>query len=431
MLTSHYSKRFALLSLLMLLLLLTITGKRYTAAEEPSQVATSESALAPRLYLPLIAKQLYGAPPLPPPIIHTITPPLDAQALSASIPSPWQLGLNKIGFHTGPAANETGLSEWMHELDSAGIPFFLKSVDDAGRIYEAQEIMKASGVQHTLVFRTTKWGNLSDGYDYDVPDYNLPPEDAALIHWNAHKAKFPPELDPKYIWIETVNEVDRNHSEWLAEFALETGRLALKDGFRWAAFGWASGTPEIENWESPKMLEFLRFAAQHPDDIAIALHEYSYEVNHIGAGYPYLVGRFQALFDVCDRNGIPRPTILITEWGWTHDKVPGTSEALDDLRWASHLYAAYPTVRGAAIWYLGYGKEFPNIRNLTQLLIAPVKEFSLSEYYWVTSGQGRTDPSLFPPPEPRPDVIGDPGTADQTASPFAMRQRLYVPEKAN
>jgi hypothetical protein len=41
---------------------------------------------------------------------------------------------------------------------------FLKSVDNAEPVYKAQELMKASGVLHMLVYRSTK---------YDVPDYDL------------------------------------------------------------------------------------------------------------------------------------------------------------------------------------------------------------------------------------------------------------------
>jgi hypothetical protein len=396
---SQRSRLAAPLSILLSLLLLCLSGIHFAGAQDSAAGPAQALAVTPRQYIPVVVNHHFGQSPLPPPVTYTTTPPLDVQALIDSIPPSWQLGLNKIGFHTGPNANETGVGDWMRALDSAGIPFFLKSVDHAGTIYEAQEIMRASGLPHTLVFRTTKWGNIGDNYDYDVPNYNLPPAEAAAIHWEAHKAKFPPELDPKLVWIETVNEVDRGRSEWLAEFALETGRMALRDGYRWAAFGWSSGEPERSDWESPQMLEFLRFAAQHPDDIAIALHEYSYDLNNIGNVYPYLIGRFQALFDVCDSYAIPRPTVLITEWGWTYNKVPGPTEALADIRWASHLYAAYPNVKGAAIWYLGGG--FGDIRNLTQPLIAPVADFSLSTYYWVASGQGAIDASLFPPPPPR------------------------------
>ena len=52
-----------------------------------------------------------------------------------------------------------------------------------------------------------------------------------------------------------------------------------------------------------------------------------------GAIYPYLIGRF-SFFDACDRNGIMRPTVLITEWGWTYDTVPSPAQALIDIRWA-------------------------------------------------------------------------------------------------
>jgi hypothetical protein len=409
----------AFLFALLLATLVLVSAHRLAGAQAEPHRLMAVSPATPRMYLPAILHRYYNQPPLPPPIAYTTVPPLDAQALAGSIPFPWQLGLSKIGFHTGPSGNETGIGDWMRALDAAGIPFFLKSVDHAGTIFEAQEIMKASGVPHTLVYRTSKWGNLGDGYDYDVPNYDLPPDEAALIHWQAHKAKFPPELDPHLVWIETVNEVDRGRSEWLAEFALATAQLALHDGFRWAAFGWSSGEPEKSDWESPSMLAFLRFAAQHPDDIAIALHEYSYDVNNIGAGYPYLIGRFQALFDVCDSYGIPRPTVLITEFGWTYDKVPGPTDAIADLRWASYLYAAYPTVKGAAIWYLGGG--FNDIRNLTQPLIAPSGDFALSNYYWVASGQGRIDSSLFPPPPPRdlPDVL----SPESTERPVPLQWR--------
>src|SRR5690606_28728635 len=138
------------------------------------------------------------------------------------------------------------LDRWMQELDAAGVPFFLKTVDNAEPLYKAQELAKASGVPHTLVFRS------SGG----VPQYSLPPAEAARIHWEFHRDKFPPELDPGMVWIETLNEVDKNRSQWLAEFALATAEMALADGFRWAAFGWAPGEPEPGDWQGLAMLEF-------------------------------------------------------------------------------------------------------------------------------------------------------------------------------
>lgn len=274
---------------------------------------------------------------------------------------------NNIGFHVGVGGNPTGIGEWMRSLDAAGVPFFIKSVDQAGILTEAQALIAQSGVPHTLVFRST--GN-------DVPNYALPPAQAAAEHWAWHRDRFPPELNRGVIWLETINEVDKGRSEWLAEFALATAKLAQADGFRWAAFGWSSGEPEPAQWSSPKMLEFLRYAADHPLQIGIALHEYSYLVGNIQDGYPHKIGRFQALHAICDQNGIRRPTILITEWGWEYQNVPEPGQAIRDIAWANSVYAPHPNIFGAGIWYLGGG--YADIANQTQRLIKPLEAYILS-----------------------------------------------------
>ena len=339
-------------------------------------------------YVPFLADGR-PLPPLPPPLPLTSTLPLDVPALTLELAEQSQeLGLNKIGFHAGFPGNLTGVEAWMVALDDAGIPIFFKSVDYFEPLVTAQNLAQSSGISHTLIFRRS-------GLGYDIPNYDLPPDVAAQQHWLHHKLAFPPALDPSLVWIETINEVDKNRSEWLAEFALETAQLALADGFRWAAFGWSSGEPEPEHWESPAMIEFLQLAAAHPDQIAIALHEYSYFTGDIANIYPYLVGRFQALFQVCDRHAIPRPTVLITEWGWEYQNVPPVAEAMDHIAWAAWLYAAYPQVRGAAIWYLGHG--YGGIADQAQQLIAPLTDYSLHNYFSLTPGYGSVDPSLFAP----------------------------------
>lgn len=305
--------------------------------------------------------------------LPTPTPTLDFTAIRAELNANNQdLGFVKVGFHVGPGGNRNGLGEWMTRLDAAGVPFFLKSVDDSGALVEAQQLVYASGVPHTLVYRTT-------GTDFDVPEYDLPPAEAAQRHWQKHKATFPPELDRNLVWFETINEVDQQRSDWLAEFSLATAQLALAEGYRWAAFGWSSGEPEIADWESPVMLELLRLVADNPDRLAIALHEYSFLANDIYHEYPYKVGRFFQLFAVCDKHNIPRPTVLITEWGWEYQAVPDPSQAMSDIAWASRLYAPFPQIKGAAIWYLGPG--FGGIANRTQPLIVPVTEYALGTYF--------------------------------------------------
>ncbi len=61
---------------------------------------------------------------------------------------------NKIGFHTGPAGNRTGINRggFMERLTQARIPFMLKSVDDYGPCFEAVEHIQKSGVPHMSSF---------------------------------------------------------------------------------------------------------------------------------------------------------------------------------------------------------------------------------------------------------------------------------------
>jgi hypothetical protein len=339
---------------------------------------------------------VYSPPPgaLPPPERITADPPIDFAAVRTGAQAQGlDIALNKIGFHVGLFGNRQGLDDWMADLDAAGVPIFLKTANDAEPLFEAQTLMQASGVPHILVYRDAR-------SKYDIPRYDLPPKEAAELSWQLNQDVFPPELDPTLVWIETTNEPDKNRAAWLAEFSLESAKLAVAEGHKYAAFGWASGEPEPVDWESPEMLAFLSYAAQHPDNVAISLHEYSYQTEYISNIYPWLVGRFQKLFAVCDKYGIERPTILITEWGWEYKKVPTPAEAMEDIAWASWLYAAFPQVKGAAIWYLGEGDQFGDIHNQAQKLIAPIRDFSLSNYYVIYPGTYPIDETIFIPNPP-------------------------------
>jgi hypothetical protein len=366
----------------------------------PSASAPEEGDAAYRVYLPF----LWRPEVVTPTATRTIQPPSDVRPEATLSPTPYptvdfgavrtelqasgqELGFAKIGFHVSVGGNLRGLGEWMRRLDEAGVPFLLKSVDYAGPIYEAQELMRSSGVPHVLVFRS----------NVDVPNYELSPAEAARAHWETHRGLFPPELDRSLVWIETVNEIDKLRSEWLAQFALATAEMTMADGFRWAAFGWATGEPEPQDWNSPDMLAFLRLAGQNPDRVAVALHEYSLTVDSAAFDYPYRVGRFLSLFQTCDQYGIPRPTVLITEWGWEYNRVPSVNAAMRDIEWASSLYAPFPQVRGAAIWHLG--GSFGSISDQTQKLIEPVTRYSLTHYFAIPSppAWASTDPALYVP----------------------------------
>lgn len=349
------------------------------------------------VFLPITGGSQPPAPtatPIPSPtataVPPTPVPTVDFAARRAELQANGQdLGFAKLGFHVTLLEERDLLDDWMQRLDAAGVPFFLKTVDNAEPLFRAQELMKQSGVPHVLVYRA------SGG----VPHYELPPEQAAQIHWESHRSQFPPELDPSLVWIETLNEPDRLQSEWLGRFALETARLAMAEGFRWAAFGWASGEPEPEQWQTPSMLAFLRLAGENPDKLAIALHEYSYTHEEIGHDYPYKIGRFQELFRIADAHGIPRPTVLITEFGWEYAEVPEPEQAMRDLRWAARLYAPYPQVKGAAIWNLGIGCCYDDVSEETARLVAPLTEYSLTKYFAVPQppAQQPIDPNQFAP----------------------------------
>ena len=94
--------------------------------------------------------------------------------------------------------------------------------------------------------------------------------------------------------------------------------------------------------------------------------------------------------------------------------MPESSRALADIHWAANLYAAYPEVKGAAIWYLG--GWFGDIHKQTQRLIRPVTDYSLRTYFIVTPGRGQIDTSLFAPPE------ADPLTAQEWSAQARMRR---------
>jgi hypothetical protein len=358
-----------------------------------STAPLTASAERQALFLPSLMGGAWPTPlpPLPPPNLISSAQPVDFAAARADLEARGlALAHVKVGFHTTLTDYMPDLEAWMERLDAAGVPFFLKSVDNAEPLYKAQLLRQRSGVPHVLVYRRS-------APDFDLPNYSLSPVAAAQLHWQRHRAAFPPELDPGLVWIETVNEVDAARSPWLAEFALETARLVMADGFRWAAFGWAAGQPEPAHWELAAMRRFLELAGNNSDRLAIALHEYSYDAANIADLYPHKVGRFLDLFALCDRYNIPRPTVLITEWGWEYRHVPPVTQAMADIAWAGRLYSAFPEVLGAAIWHLGREPLFDPVDEETRALLGPLGDYTLRHYYAIHPGRWRIDAAVFRP----------------------------------
>ncbi len=328
---------------------------------------------------------------------------------------------NKIGFHTSVGGNPTGISDYLKKLDAAGVPFFIKAADAMTGIFEAQEIMRQSNVPHTAVYRrSVRFPGISD-YDPDLADYNLEPEAAAEKHWKLHKAHFPTDLDPKLTWVETINEPRQQveWADWLGKVAVHMGQMAIADGFKFAAFGYATGNPDDGAWETDGMLAYLELCQQHPDQLGVALHEYSLKLDNIWFMRGHLIGRFEELFRTCDRHKIKRPKVLITEWGWTHNRVPAPEIAMKHIREVAEYYAQFPELLGAAIWYLGGG--FGGIANFAQKLIKPVTEFSIQTTFDIPDPDTPVSLPVRPPmtPEPAPPPSG-------TESPPAMPNATFI-----
>lgn len=298
----------------------------------------------------------------------------------------------KHGFHVSVGGNRTGIGIYYSALDSAGIPINLMSADDDGAAKEVADISRASGVPHVIAYRLTTRGQ-NDGFDYDVPLYGSNPTNAAYVHWQAVRAKLPFDFDKEKVWIVICNEVDKNQADWLGEFAYEYSFLIRADGFKAVFFGFASGEPDYDDWETTGMQKFLRECAKYPHLLGVSLHEYSYNVDDIMDGFGYKVGRVAThLFDACDGLQIQRPTVLISEWGWEAFDVPNLNPGLTHIKEIADFYSQFPQILGAHIWYLGSG--FGGIADQVQPYIEPVKDLSL---VYEAPGAPPPEPPVLPP----------------------------------
>lgn len=340
----------------------------------------------------------------------------------------------KFGFHLGSGGgNQNGIGDYWQRLNTAVIPTFTMSADAFP--FDAQKlVLDYPTTGHTAVFRRSVAhnGSLPPSGNPDVPEYNLPPQEAAERHVGWHLAHRPSEMNGRATWLITENEIASRlefdneaqqtavplfdglrerytrttadgsivygvtNAGWMAAYSTAAAHMAMAAGQKWAAFGWASGNPEPEDWTNPHMLDFLRLCAQYASVVGIAVHEYSWRTDDIWHGNRRLVGRLEDIFATCRQRGItPYPTVLVTEWGWALDDVPDPQTAMAHILSVSEFYAKFPTVKGAAIWYLGPG--FGDIANKAQQLIAPLIDLTLATELNV---EPYPQPDAPPPPQP-------------------------------
>lgn len=280
---------------------------------------------------------------------------------------------NPIGFYVSGDVLPAGLDEWLTGLAAARIPFFLTADSPGPALLAAQTAARDHpATPHTVVYRPTTGPA--------EPDYRQSPETSAAEFWAEHLAALPPAFDRDISWLApmTITRFATDAAaEWLGAFAYELAQRMLADGVRLAAFGFPTGSPPPSAWLSDAMQRFLLLCARHPDRLGIALQEFSRQPEEIWFRREDHIGRFFRLFAACDRAQIDRPTVLITEWGWTPQRIPTSlGDALAALQSVAAEYARFPRIRGAALWRIT--PEDAGIGWQVRRLIRPVLDWTLS-----------------------------------------------------
>ncbi|MFQ5421217.1 MAG: hypothetical protein ACE5EY_12745, partial [Anaerolineae bacterium] len=342
----------------------------------------------------------------------------------------------KVSFH---GAGQ-GIGDYMKRLDAAGVPFAIKSTDNAGFAMEGAKIARASGLPHNIVLRYTSPGNLP----HDIPNYRKSPKAAAADFWDEliKSIRKSPEIAPykDLIWIETVNEARTqfdNHDpnfnnmhpvDWLGELGFYIAENILNEGYKACLFGMNAGTPEPDDWKQPGMRKYLELAAANPEKVAVSVHEGKIEgfrpgldiLSHPSKFQPYLVGRFEYLFAACDAMKLRRPTTFISEWAWKYNTMPVPERAIEDVKWVAEFIAKYPEIRGLFLWNLAPGREWAGLPGKLAKLIPMVTDFAIKTRF---PDPGPSQPINLPGLDDASPV--DPGPVD----PEPVQPETTVPEE--
>lgn len=315
------------------------------------------------------------------------------------------LAPNPYGFHIAEGGgNQDGIGEHWTALDSAGKIVTLKSVGNIGDCNTVARLARASGLPHIIVLRLKGKDN-----ELELPNYDNPPEIEGPRHLNKVIDALPVGFDDDgnlrfeidYIWLEIINEPDEDRAEWVWQFMYYAGLEAIRKGYKLCGPGWSAGTPREMSWQTAACYNFLKLCQDNPNQIAVATHEYSYNINDIYDGIETMpdgsvrywkIGRFHHIIAACDAFGLKYPKILITEWGWELWNVPAPWLAIQHINSTfDMLYDEYPgVVVMAAIWYLG--PDFKNIANKAQKLIAPTTTWILANTGPPVPGNGNGEP---------------------------------------
>lgn len=140
-------------------------------------------------------------------------------------------------------------------------------------------------------------------------------------------------------WLESYGDVPKSAGLYLYSnnepgispetfaHAEQCARLAVNAGYKICALNFSVGVPEPEDWELPESLALLRFAGANRNRVLICVHEYAPSFSGFEFGLPpdpahwpdmvggasWLLSRYRNIFKACDKHGITRPRIGITE----------------------------------------------------------------------------------------------------------------------
>lgn len=272
---------------------------------------------------------------------------------------------NKInGFHVGIPAYTDGIGAWLQQMAQNNIPFTTKAVDNTGSLMDVQNLIQNGATGYAI------WRHYNiSGTGNDNPNYNNSPEQEATRYWDSAIAKWPPELDKNIVWLELINEPDRNKADWLGQVATLLAQKAIANNRKLLCFGWSSGEPEPAAWLTPGMQSYLKLCGQYPNQLGVSVHEYQFDVTKtLLDNYPSQIGRYQNIHNVCAQLNIAPPTIFITEFGWSYQAIPPIDSAVAQIVAAGFVYA--PTnVKGAVIWALDTGANWGGVANQVHQLM--------------------------------------------------------------
>ena len=306
--------------------------------------------------------------------------------------------------HLDPTGGATGFGDAQRTIASAGVDLVALAVDTYGPLHETLAIADQYGVGATIVWRPNAVGN-QYGFNFDVPgnNYSMPVTEAAHKHYEMMNLVTPPEMDTVRAWRLYFNEPDKNQLPYIAKVSKLIAEKHIADGTRAVFMGLNAGEPEPAQWDDPAVIDFLRYVTQHPQQLAISLHEYSFSTN-IQSEYPWLVGRFQKLQEACVRNGIDwnRLTIIVGEFGHGRDQgtFPGVNQAMNDIGWAAQLYGVHNNIRLVAFWLVSNNQEWGNLGQQTVPMIPQIAQAIVANKPYPTY-----NPGTIEPPQPPSDCV--------------------------